>query len=79
MGRPRSKIVKPKRSRGGQPGNTNRLIHGFYSRAERLSLAEARALIARSRLAAAGGLSLILGTPVHDEEEGRASLFSRFE
>ena len=44
VGRPKSKIAKPKRARGGQPGNRNRLKHGFYSRAERSGRIHARQL-----------------------------------
>lgn len=44
MARPKSKIVKPKRARGGQPGNTNRRKHGFYARTEIEGRAEARRL-----------------------------------
>jgi hypothetical protein len=31
MARPRTKPEGPKRRRGGQPGNTNRLVHGRYT------------------------------------------------
>ena len=30
MARPRKTFIRPKRKRGGQPGNTNRLVHGRY-------------------------------------------------
>lgn len=69
MARPRSKIVKPKRARGGQPGNTNRLKHGFYSRHERLGRAKARALLASARLMLAGGVFRLLAPAAAPGEE----------
>ncbi|BCW87646.1 hypothetical protein sos41_07760 [Alphaproteobacteria bacterium SO-S41] len=50
MARPKSPFQRPKRRRGGQPGNTNRLRHGFYTRATRQENLAARLLLGEVEL-----------------------------
>jgi hypothetical protein len=46
---PEASVSLPKRKRGGQPGNRNRLVHGRYTQAEAASRADIREIRRKGR------------------------------